>query len=767
MLNVQVPNVPVASGTPIATFQTTVNPAVLWKELPSSLPGDTIFNVVIYSHHFKVTPLTVIARRLCMDFVRRYVIVDPNSDDLENKAYVASNSKRSWFRYHINTLDEFKKFIYEKGYGKAASYSEKPLYTPTKVSLAIKDGWTHKPEQEPVRDYLAAPIGEKHAESGLYPEGTGARARLVGISTGAGKAQPLNAAIKVPGGWKTMGQMKIGDVITAWDGTDSKVLEIHPQGFRDIVTVTFEDGRSTECDRDHLWKVYKASGEWFIKTTDEIIRDREYARTEYFIDYRKPSASDVSIISRRFKAQVGALLRGSFNCFFDEENDIVDDVRALGGKASITKHPVFKGCKVVEFDLRPKDKLRLSDIKSAGKVECQCIKIDHPDRLYVTDGYIVTHNTFCSLAELVRRGEIFVAIVLAQFVPKWVKDISNTTKIKPSEILAIKGSESLKALTEMAVTQGSMKPYKAIVIANRTYENYLRAFERHEDDFESHGYMCAPDELFEKLGIGTRLIDEVHMQFYAQYRLDLYTHVPQSISLSATLVNKDPEIERIYRTAYPMAERYKEGPIDKFTDAYAVRYSVNPNWRYKTSYKPPSYSQNCYEESILKNRDFTTAYFKMIKHHMDIGYIRNYEPGNKAIVFCGTVAMCGELAKYLQHSYPNLNVKRHVAQTGKDKERLYEENYKKPDIRVTTIGSGGTGHDVPGLTDGHLTPGLESIQANIQALGRVRKIPGKQTRYWWYTNTDIQKHLKYDRSKMQLMRERAKSITPISYGTLY
>ncbi|MGZ7230841.1 hypothetical protein ACXWOM_10305, partial [Streptococcus pyogenes] len=77
--------------------------------------------------------------------------------------------------------------------------------------------------------------------------------------------------------------------------------------------------------------------------------------------------------------------------------------------------------------------------------------------------------------------------------------------------------------------------------SNRTYENYLRAFEKHENELADLGYMCPPDDLFEKLGVGTRLVDEVHMQFYANYRLDLYTHVPQAISLSATLISKDAQ----------------------------------------------------------------------------------------------------------------------------------------------------------------------------------------------------------------------------------
>lgn len=35
----------------------------------------------------------------------------------------------------------------------------------------------------------------------------------------------------------------------------------------------------------------------------------------------------------------------------------------------------------------------IEDIKLVGKEQCQCIAIGHPDKLYITDDYIVTHNT--------------------------------------------------------------------------------------------------------------------------------------------------------------------------------------------------------------------------------------------------------------------------------------------------------------------------------------------------------------------------------------
>jgi phosphate starvation-inducible PhoH-like protein len=42
----------------------------------------------------------------------------------------------------------------------------------------------------------------------------------------------------------------------------------------------------------------------------------------------------------------------------------------------------------------PRPKRLIKRIEEAGETECQCISVDAPDRLYLTENFIVTHNTF-------------------------------------------------------------------------------------------------------------------------------------------------------------------------------------------------------------------------------------------------------------------------------------------------------------------------------------------------------------------------------------
>lgn len=72
-------------------------------------------------------------------------------------------------------------------------------------------------------------------------------------AAGSGKAQPFDAKILTPLGWKLMGNIQVGDSIINSQGLSSRVTGVYPQGLKDVYRVIFTDGSSTECCADHLW----------------------------------------------------------------------------------------------------------------------------------------------------------------------------------------------------------------------------------------------------------------------------------------------------------------------------------------------------------------------------------------------------------------------------------------------------------------------------------------------------------------------------------
>lgn len=91
----------------------------------------------------------------------------------------------------------------------------------------------------------------------------------------SGKAQPLDANVLTPSGWRKMGDIKVGDqVIDPCTGTGIKVVGVFPQGKIRYYEVAFSDGSRAECCGDHLWEVRDnhnaARGTYKVLTTDQI-----------------------------------------------------------------------------------------------------------------------------------------------------------------------------------------------------------------------------------------------------------------------------------------------------------------------------------------------------------------------------------------------------------------------------------------------------------------------------------------------------------------
>ena len=74
-----------------------------------------------------------------------------------------------------------------------------------------------------------------------------------------GRSQPLSTPVLTPTGFRPIGSLKIGDLVTGSDGQPTPVIGVYPQGQRPIYRVTTQDGASTLACAEHLWQVLTAS----------------------------------------------------------------------------------------------------------------------------------------------------------------------------------------------------------------------------------------------------------------------------------------------------------------------------------------------------------------------------------------------------------------------------------------------------------------------------------------------------------------------------
>jgi replicative DNA helicase len=197
--------------------------------------------------------------------------------------------------------------------------------------------------------------------------------------------------------------------------------------------VTFSDGRSAEACREHLWRVYVGSQGVRIVTTEElgslILSERvsidqvsgEFGHQDALpaeplrlgqqlrSECRELAGAHVAVavslegvpsqyLNAKRESRL-ALLRGllgpdeSFRAVSRNLADsVVDLVRSLGGCARTSR----EGEEYL-VDIEWGCRLWVESVAPTRVVPTQCISVSHSSRLYVTDDYVVTHNTAFAL----------------------------------------------------------------------------------------------------------------------------------------------------------------------------------------------------------------------------------------------------------------------------------------------------------------------------------------------------------------------------------
>ena len=118
---------------------------------------------------------------------------------------------------------------------------------------------------------------------------------LLGDEMGLGKALALNTKVYTPNGYKEIKDIQVGDYVFNRMGKPTKVLATYNHTNVEMYRITFSDGRTVECCKDHLWKIYDQQGskvvdtKWFLsKDHFGINRYENLKLGKYYIDRCEP-----------------------------------------------------------------------------------------------------------------------------------------------------------------------------------------------------------------------------------------------------------------------------------------------------------------------------------------------------------------------------------------------------------------------------------------------------------------------------------------------
>ena len=345
----------------------------------------------------------------------------------------------------------------------------------------------------------------------------------------------------------------------------------------------------------------------------------------------------------------------------------------------------------------------------------------------------------------------FGVVILSRFVDKWLSDIQEIIDCKIEDILVIRGSKHLSALIKQS--KEGVLPTKFFIFGSETLQAYISSYQENPE-VTVDIYGCAPIDLFPLLGINTMLNDESHMSFHSLFKIIIHTNVKFHLGLSATMISEEAVVRRVHKVVYPLDCIYGDDMLEKYIDVYpTVYYMPESAKRFvkTTSFGSTNYSHTAFEKSIMKRRDLTDRYTKIICASVDDYYINDYKDKDKCIIFVATINFANHLVKAIAEKYTSKVVKRYC------EDDPYED-LMAGEIVVTTIMSAGTGVDIPALRTAVQTVSVSSPASNLQSMGRLRELKDRDVKFCYLYCDNLNKQKAYHMRRLELFRPRVASI---------
>ncbi|EBW9734483.1 hypothetical protein DQR70_05765 [Salmonella enterica subsp. enterica serovar Oslo] len=845
-----------------------------------------------YSHYFTVVGLEPKLRNALLAYMKEETL----ELGLEKKhGRFRQVPKRMWCRrslrteeraFNINEYDTFIQFMAKYNITEADFDIKKVRpYEGDDISFDA-ECWTAFPQQEPLIEHA---LGNLHQYA-------------ITASPGFGKSLALDSDIRVPGGWIKMRDVKVGDTVTARDGTPTKVLGVYPQGVTRQFRVTFRDGRSVLASPDHLWTVrWRHYMDEVVMTTEEVkaileegsdrsnrmsislidpedqpakdflidpyllgvligdgsyvsgvvnitkddydlyesIRDRlpaELEVSEYrendgrgnsfsirMSEYGKEVFGYNTLIrdlkylglygARSWEKEIpeeylegsleqrmelirglldtdGTVQKGHTISFSSSSRKIAEQfqylVRSVGAIAKITQrtpHYTYKGERKAGrtdyrvwvrskdqtqfFNLKRKkslckestqysDHLRLgfSSIEEVEEGETQCIMVEHPEHLFITNDFIVTHNTVCSLLVAKAISKRFAVVTKGGYEGRWIPAFYDIVGFKPEEVRSCCGAKAIEKLVKEFKKHGPEET-KAIFFSIGGLRDYIKNFEAGKYNARKHPcHDIPPEKLFKFLGIGFKIVDEAHQEIHAHYILDLYTNIKHSLYLTGTLIPQTDFMAKRYQIFLPDAIRKSDEKLNIYARAVEVFYRLHEPEQARFVGPQGSYSHVTYEQWLMKDEKRLKNWLEATYDYVVASWAANRTEETKALLFAATIELCDKMREYFARRFPDMRVCQYKA--GDPYDYLVDN-----DILFATLGKAGTAVDIPDLEQVFMTTAINSGNANIQAFGRLRELkqyPELTPVFHWFTCSDVDRQVEYGKDKRKLLEKRVKGI---------
>ena len=573
---------------------------------------------------------------------------------------------------------------------------------------------------------------------------------LIDLQTGAGKAQPNDTKIPTPDGWRKLKDIEVGDFVFNKHGEPVEVLGVFPQkGLQRTYEVTFSDGRSTRCNGEHLWEVYRdhdthpivctlneimeTNNIYTIKLSDPVLYELIDVLDE---SYNINTSDGIPDVYKYNSIEVRRNLIRSIGSEYTTASkqlmkDIVEILWSLGciPTISVDINSGMGEQYTISIPNESQNHIMIVDIKEVEPTYQRCILIDDPDHVYLTEDYIPTHNTYCGTAmSCYNNARVSIFVPFTKLLEQWKDSFLNFTDVDPDDIMIVQGSDAC-----MKILKGKKKHIKVFLFMIDTISS-----------FEAQYGPIKTMEMLEATQSYMKIIDEVHLDIKAIAMIEALSNFRMNFYLSASPGRTASKENWIFKTLFYNVPKFGSKDMmqsEKYLNIIIKQYKFMPDpIQMKSIINPRKKWLNtkAYETALFNASDQQRASFEQALLQILNWIKKQIKPEFKVILFCNTIEGTEYLKNVAERVFPG-ECSRYYGTMGSKKEK---DDALKQRVICATSSSLGTGADIKGLQFCINTCTYSSKIEAIQVSGRLRKLPNDPVAYIELVNVGWYKTMK-------------------------
>lgn len=410
---------------------------------------------------------------------------------------------------------------------------------------------------------------------------------------------------------------------------------------------------------------------------------------------------------------------------------------------------------------QPFTHLLIKDIRKIGREPSRCIRVSAEDELYLTEDFIVTHNTFMvCYSAIALQLRTMIIVPTSSIKEQWADTLTGMFKVPKERVKVIrKPSDFINVKADFVVVSQA-----SLAVLNKKYDL---------------------EKIIKDNKFGIKAIDECQMWFKNIINVDANCNIANNWYLTGTFGRSGDTENALYQEMFGdlaiFREKDKKPTIfnRKPGNIYGMKPHMHCNMMWGHSRLSDEQIKSCtnsmqyseregkwmrmginipvYTELIIPSDGTMTKFLKDI-----LNVIKTAETSVKygrTLILCSTIASSNVIADYCRKMFPNKTIGTINSTNSKD---TNDEVKAKYDIVISTVSSAGTGFDMKDLSKLVVIAQFKSWILADQVSGRLRRRPdGKDTYMWDIVDASIRQLKSWAMSRSDVLKRKSKTFKVI------